>query len=356
MWSDTMNNKNIKNKPISTVEFPVDFIKDMSKANSIQEVFDIAADWLPSIVEADRASITLADSTDPEHLKIYSLQGEQAVPLHTAVPVKGSLPGECFTRCKVVYHDFSDKQEQSLYEAGLKCGLAAPMISGNRCYGTLNVAHRSESYYCENHGLIMECIAGWLASHIRILDKAQKSQTLANTDYLTGLLNRRSFMNKAAQHLQDFQSTEKTFALALLDIDHFKAINDTYGHDTGDLVLKDVAGVLKSLVREADLVARFGGEEFIILFDSVNEEKFIKLVNHCQQGMTEIQVPFQGSTLDVGISIGLTSCGMGDTLLETVINRADVLLYKAKHNGRKQVQFDAYVSDESEAQPCEAVV
>ncbi len=121
-------------------------------------------------------------------------------------------------------------------------------------------------------------------------------------------------------------------------------------------MLKEVAGKLKSQVRGADLVARFGGEEFTILFDSVNEEKFVKLVNNCRKNLTMITVPFGGSTLDVGVSIGLAHSNTGDKVLENIINRADVLLYQAKRNGRRQVQFDAVASLETELEPCAASV
>ncbi len=201
--------KKRQNVSTVTVKFPVDFIKAMAKANTVQEVLDITAYWLPSIVDADRASITLADPVDPEHLKIYSLQGEQAIPLHTAIPIKGTIVGGCFTDRAVVRCDDMENSPtldgQMLYKAGLKSCLNAPMINGNQCFGTLNVAHGVESFYNEEQCLIMECMAGWLASHIRILDKAKKNQTLANTDFLTGLLNRRSFINKATECLQDFK-------------------------------------------------------------------------------------------------------------------------------------------------------
>ncbi|WP_459965503.1 sensor domain-containing diguanylate cyclase [Paenibacillus sp. JCM 10914] len=155
---------------------------------------------------------------------------------------------------------------------------------------------------------------------------------LSNTDKLTGLKNRRYFQEKLEEHVQRYRQTQQPFSLFLIDIDHFKRVNDTWGHAQGDEVLSSVAGILLASAREQDIVARYGGEEFVMILPELNMED--------ARGVAErLRLAVHDSTWDMGsitISIGMTTASMDDQ--ETsLLHKADQALYASKQNGRNRV-------------------
>ncbi|WP_180092224.1 MULTISPECIES: GGDEF domain-containing protein [unclassified Acinetobacter] len=167
-------------------------------------------------------------------------------------------------------------------------------------------------------------------------NRDQKIEILSRIDGLTGVYNRRylsEFVNK--RHQKNFQK----YSMILLDLDHFKKINDSYGHEAGDLVLRLVAHVLRHAVREQDKVGRFGGEEFSLVLADQDLSKALEIAERCRQAIEalEITLPDQ-SVLKVTASFGIATAHEGMSMDE-VTRLADQALYKSKENGRNQVQF-----------------
>lgn len=169
-----------------------------------------------------------------------------------------------------------------------------------------------------------------------ITEQAKKLKPLATKDFLTGLSNRRDFLEKAQQEENRFERTNKLFAFIMFDIDHFKNVNDTYGHECGDKVLVSVSRVFEKAIRAQDILARWGGEEFICLLPETGldggkhvAEKIKKTVE--SYGHECIDVPFS-VTVTMGVSVYDGSCS-----IEECIRRADDALYKGKKDGRNQV-------------------
>ena len=166
----------------------------------------------------------------------------------------------------------------------------------------------------------------------------------ANHDPLTGLFNRRAFFDRAQVAFQlpsPGPSDGHRLALVMLDIDHFKAVNDQYGHPAGDMVLKEVARRAKSVLRDGDVLARYGGEEFIVLLNVISSDTARVAAERLRTVMdTEpVQVGDQAITVSVSVGLALRSSG-SETLLQT-IERADANLYRAKRQGRNRVVDDA---------------
>jgi len=164
--------------------------------------------------------------------------------------------------------------------------------------------------------------------------KQQRQKAL--TDPLTKLANRYAYNERMAQELTRWQRYQKPLSYALLDIDHFKQINDRYGHDVGDEVLVQVANLLKSRLRESDFVARFGGEEFVIVMPETELLTAIKVMNKLRQQIAAQPVLAQGQSITVTASFGVTEFADKDTI-DSVFSRADKALYRAKDKGRNQV-------------------
>jgi len=168
------------------------------------------------------------------------------------------------------------------------------------------------------------------------------TMALAVTDDMTGLYNRRYFDRHLGVMLGKAQSQDRDMALMILDIDHFKSVNDTYGHDIGDVVLKEFAARLKRNIRGVDLACRFGGEEFVVLMPDTDYLQAELVAERVRQSIAERAFEVTaGRSLAVTVSAGVTLNENVSDTPESLIKRADVALYRAKREGRNRVVFDA---------------
>ena len=157
----------------------------------------------------------------------------------------------------------------------------------------------------------------------------------ASTDTLTGLYNRRQFEAMTKQAFALHERTGNPFSVIMLDIDHFKNINDTYGHDAGDVVLKHLAEVMQHTMRQSDIIARFGGEEFIIFLMNTPPAEGVLAANKLREAI-ETESFMSGSTkIPVTISLGVSTSQESD--IATLAKEADLALYYSKEHGRNQV-------------------
>lgn len=202
--------------------------------------------------------------------------------------------------------------------------------------------------YLNSHGvgigIMLEALTlAFVISHrIKLLEDIRASQTelkkQAATDPLTKLFNRRYFFSEADFLLEMAKTSRTPLALMVIDIDHFKRINDEHGHATGDLVITQVAQTLKGCSRTQDVVARFGGEEFVVLMPdtglqpaSLNAERIRAAVGALSISINETDA------VQTTVSIGVTQILVGTESVETAINRADKALYSAKESGRNRI-------------------
>lgn len=161
----------------------------------------------------------------------------------------------------------------------------------------------------------------------------------ARTDYLTGIDNRRSFINKAEMRLSLALRREQPLSIVMFDLDQFKSINDNYGHDVGDQVLKAFSEVVKSTIRSSDIFGRLGGEEFALVFDE-DAEDAMDMAERLRQEVENISVDTPKGELHFTTSIGVAHLGAVGTL-ESMLKQADIALYSAKENGRNRVVCQA---------------
>jgi len=166
-----------------------------------------------------------------------------------------------------------------------------------------------------------------------------RSQTLehaALTDGLTGMQNRRFFDDALREYLEEFRKIDKPVGLMILDLDHFKAVNDTHGHDVGDQVLKAVANCLKDMTRYHDVVARLGGEEFAVVAPNMNEDMLMKLADRIRKAIAGLTILAGNVRLKVTTSVGLAVWDRKETA-DQFYRRADANLYQAKRTGRNRI-------------------
>lgn len=178
----------------------------------------------------------------------------------------------------------------------------------------------------------------WIA--INITEKKQlenQLRDLSEKDPLTGLYNRRFFDKAVNQHFAHYQRHRAIFSLAFIDIDFFKKINDSFGHDIGDQVLQQLAELVIPELRVNDLFARFGGEEFILLLPNTSQDAAVKLVERLRQKIKAYSLNTKLGRVAFTVSIGLTEITEADSGYQAIISRADAALYQAKEGGRDQI-------------------
>lgn len=173
--------------------------------------------------------------------------------------------------------------------------------------------------------------------NVESLELVERITYAANCDYLTGTFNRRYFFNVGSDMYAHAKKNGSPLAAVVLDLDHFKRINDTYGHDVGDTVLKVVAGVLKESLSRF-LVARTGGEEFFALLPGLDNDKAISFVSKIRQIVSSTPIPAGDEEIFVTFSSGVTNQSFDN--LDEMINKADEFLYRAKEAGRNLVVGD----------------
>jgi diguanylate cyclase (GGDEF)-like protein len=172
----------------------------------------------------------------------------------------------------------------------------------------------------------------------RLTEDVHLLRDLASVDPMTGLSNRRAFAAASADAMAEFEADGTSVAILVIDIDHFKRVNDTHGHAAGDTVLRAVAAALKTMAGPSDTVSRYGGEEFVMLMQDVGRAELRARAELIRTSLAALPVPCGEAELRVTVSIGITVAHEADRDFEDLFQRADLALYTAKRGGRNQVQ------------------
>jgi diguanylate cyclase (GGDEF)-like protein len=162
-------------------------------------------------------------------------------------------------------------------------------------------------------------------------------EELATTDGLTGLLNRRTLLEVAKQKLMAAHRFNKPLSVLICDIDLFKRVNDTHGHDVGDQVIKGFADALRRIKRDIDVVSRIGGEEFVCLCEETTEQGGVQLAERIRAEVQSLHFATDKGDLQVTASVGVATSPNAGQDWESLYKSADEALYASKHNGRNRV-------------------
>jgi len=175
---------------------------------------------------------------------------------------------------------------------------------------------------------------------VQVLDSQNRRLAMkASTDALTGVANRSAFEEKLALDCENARKNHTAIGLILMDLDRFKKLNDTFGHQTGDEALKLVGGVLKQVVTETQFAARYGGEEFALIVINATARGLRALAEEVRLGVAKLRIPYEDRYIPITISLGAAHMNPDDPQLEprNIVRRADQYLYEAKNNGRNRV-------------------
>ncbi len=166
-------------------------------------------------------------------------------------------------------------------------------------------------------------------------------EILASTDSLTGLPNRQAIMNKAEKEFANARQFSRSLSLVMIDVDHFKSINDKFGHAAGDHVLREVSTICQDVLRGSDIIGRVGGEEFVLLLPGAAQSNAEHVAERMRARLAATRIYFHDQEFTITASFGVATINDNDDTLQDMLDRADEAMYNAKNGGRNQVQTAA---------------
>lgn len=272
--------------------------------------------------------------------------------LGQSLPIEDSLSGQSYQQDEIIIcHDTQtdERINESDFrpDINFRSALFVPLSYENTTFGILKVASEVPFFFEDDDRDTIELLSGLLSSQIYQSLKFQDTLLEARTDELTGLANRRRIMENLSQEIDRAERYDHDLSLILLDLDHFKLINDDHGHVVGDQVLRQVGTLLSEEIRTSDAVGRYGGEEFIIVTPEVGAEEAAELAERIRSSLSQIE--FEGTEED---EIFKVTCSAGvasyhESLSpKTLISRADQAMYYAKEQGRNQVRLFSEAPEE----------
>lgn len=263
--------------------------------------------------------------------------GTAQVRVLTRIPIVGSMLGEVVTTMQVLNIDnliespYSDLHP--LESAGMRSVVAVPLLVGPSCLGTVNMASSKEAAFDSRHYELLGSIADLIASSLGLQQMAEQARQKAMVDDLTQVLNRGAILAELDSSVETVGKTDGRLSMLYIDLDNFKATNDTFGHDAGDYVLRSLAKRIETLLDPEDRLGRLGGDEFLVLLDGPEAGERARnlaaaILRSCRQ-----PIDFQGRNLHVAVSIGVSSLGNDVTSAIDLLADADRAMYTAKNSG-----------------------
>jgi two-component system, cell cycle response regulator len=219
---------------------------------------------------------------------------------------------------------------------GLQSLKIFPLVAGQRILGTLVAGSRKKAAFDDDELRMLEVIAIQAAQAVLRAQLFEQMETMATTDGLTTLLNHRTFQSRLDDALAAARRYGRRTSLILTDIDHFKTVNDTYGHPMGDQVLRGVARIIREQARDTDLTARYGGEEFAVIMPETDTRGALVIAERIRERVMKEVFQTEQGPLKVTISLGLATFPDSGGDKQQLVGLADQCLYFAKRHGRNQ--------------------
>lgn len=320
------------------LRIPIGLLTELSIARSLDDTLDCFAKWSHVILTADRCSVSLPDG---DALVVHGLSGNAAVPTGARMPLDTTFIGRVFTtRQSAILTNLTSSHypdAQKLAAAGIKTLMIAPLLAQDRCFGTLAFGFADDVADDLDRFAIIEALGRCYGMQLLFIDQLDQLEALSRTDPLTRAFNRRHFDDVGVDLWQGWQRAGTSFAVAAVDIDHFKDVNDTYGHHAGDAVLQGVAERLRSALRKGDQVVRMGGEEFLLVLRDCTADLAERISRRARSAVGGAPLDVDGAAIDVSVSIGVATVRGEDTEIADITRRADAALYCAKSGGRDRV-------------------
>lgn len=315
-------------------------LKSISLEEQMEQVLLLVLN-IPWLALEEKGCIFLTDENGQElNMIAYHNLGKPLLDMCSKVKFGRCLCGIAAVEQKLVFRNCLDLDHHNLPEGIQPHGhYNMPIISKGNTMGILNLyvkhGHKQDPLEVEFLNACGKALAGMVER--KLIEK--ELYRLSYMDELTGIANRRKFMELLTDSLKLSTEIERSLAVLFLDLDFFKVVNDTHGHEYGDQVLIEVAQRMQDCVRDTDLIARLGGDEFVIFLEMVVvPDEAIKIAEKIIQS---ISMPYEikGKNLSIGASIGISLYPEHDTSSEGLLKKADLALYGAKENRGRAVLY-----------------
>jgi two-component system, cell cycle response regulator len=215
--------------------------------------------------------------------------------------------------------------------------LVLPLLVHERALGTLVLGSKRRGSFGDAVRPTLEVLASHVAVSLSNARMLKRLEEMATTDGLTGLFNKRALIEIAQQKLRSANRFSKPLSVLVCDIDHFKRVNDTHGHDIGDVVIRGFGDVLRRAKRDTDVVGRFGGEEFVVVCEETDGGGAALLAERIRAELEAATFPTEGGPLRVTCSVGVATFPAAGSSWEAMFRATDEALYASKRNGRNRV-------------------
>ncbi|GAB4285057.1 MAG: hypothetical protein Kow0092_39250 [Deferrisomatales bacterium] len=319
-----------------------EFAKRTNACTSPAEFLDLLLATLRERVQPDFSAVALLE--DGDVLRVAAVGDPRWTPLadHRFAAAEG-LAGWVLTSGQYLHYDHGrQKARRPVLARDVKLPefpslMLHPLVAHQQALGVLCLAAEAPRAFDGSAVAFCEVLAQQGAQGLLQMRTLERLRALATTDGLTGLANRRVLFERLAQELARSDRYEHPSSLLLLDVDHFKKINDRYGHPAGDAVLRAVARALQEQARETDLVARYGGEEFAVLLPNTDEAGGGNLAERIRARIEALRVTWEDKEIPVRLSVGAAAAEDGARTVDALVSRADQALYAAKQGGRNRV-------------------
>lgn len=318
----------------------------LNSSLNLDQVLEQILDNINKVVPHDAANIALVDEKGVlrfRKVKGYEKYGtrEIVLGLETRVSKVPNLKRMAETGSPSINPDTHADPEwvKDMPGAGwIQSYIGAPIISSGTLLGFINLDASIPNFFRTDHMYRLQTIANQAAVAIRNAQLYEEMEYLAITDSLTGLYNRRYFFEFARKEIAQSKRYRKDLSIIMMDIDHFKRVNDRFGHQMGDQVLENVSKVCHSLLRTADIMCRFGGEEFIVLLPETDKADAENAALRMCQAAAESTLEADLGEIKITLSIGVAELDKEHDTLDTLISAVDKALYQAKADGRNCVR------------------
>jgi len=311
------------------------------------KIADVCIDEIPKLIGARLASLYVLDeSSDILHLEknnhpflinnVVSLNQNPPSPMVAAVRSKElMLVDDVETHNRPRIHA-SQRSFSTNYKS--KSCIIAPLICHNRVIGVLNLTEKVDDGRFSSHDIaVIELFRQLIGASIGNVKLFEKTQKQAKTDGLTGMLNHRTFYEQLEGELRRSQRYGGKIAIIMADVDNFKPVNDTYGHRAGDLAIKQISRRLNACIRQIDIAARYGGDEFAVILPNTSLADAVTVAERMVQAVAEKPITWEGHELHLSLSVGVGEFD-GASYIGDVTKATDAALYAAKQAGKNTVK------------------
>jgi diguanylate cyclase (GGDEF)-like protein len=311
----------------------------LTAALDLRQVLDNILDHLEQVLPYDRASVYLLEEQTLHAVAASGFQAEQQM-LGYNFPASNAIAQQIIRLGHPLILEDAAQEPRftSWIETGYVHGwMGVPLVIHGNLIGILTLGRQLPGAFGREQANLAQAFASQAAAAIANARLFSEVQRLAITDPLTGLYNRRGFSEIGHREIERTRRYKRPLSAIMLDIDHFKRINDTYKHAIGDQVLRTLAERCRLRTRELDILGRYGGEEIIILLPETDRAGAIGAAEHLRRDVADQPFETEVGQLWVTISLGVADSIDGNLELDSLIDRADAAMYAAKQAGRNRV-------------------